>query len=249
MKKKFIIANWKCNPIRTKEGEKILSSLKKTIKTENKVIICPPSVFLSHFLSLFSDVFLFGGQDCYFKENGAYTGEISPKMLQDIGCKYVIIGHSERRSLLGESDQDINLKIKEVINSTKITPVLCIGENREEREKNKTFTILEKQLKIALQNIPNEKLNKIIIAYEPIWAIGTGIYAEEKQIKEAKEYIVKILCDIYNPSSASKIKIIYGGSVNPQNISSILGNANMDGVLVGGASLKPKEFSIIANWK
>ncbi|MFA5080428.1 MAG: triose-phosphate isomerase [Candidatus Paceibacterota bacterium] len=249
--KKFIIANWKCNPIKAKEGEQILSSLKKTVNTENEVVICPPSVFLSHFLSLFSDIFSFGGQDCFFEEKGAYTGEISPKMLQDIGCKYVIIGHSERRTLFGETDKSINHKINEILNSTKLTPILCIGENREDRVKNKTYSILEKQITNALKSIAIEKAKKIIIAYEPIWAIGTGVYATKEEIKEAKNNIVKILCDIYNKPLINKIKIIYGGSVDPKNISFILSknDANMDGILIGRISLKPKNFSLIANWK
>ncbi|MDD5639338.1 MAG: triose-phosphate isomerase [Candidatus Pacebacteria bacterium] len=249
--KKIIIANWKCNPIKVKEGEQILLSLKKTINTENKVIICPPSLFLSPFLSLFSDIFSFGGQDCFFEEKGAYTGEISPKMLQDIGCKYVIIGHSERRALFSETDKSINQKISKILNSTKLTPILCIGENREERAKNKTYSILERQITSALNNISIEKAKKIIIAYEPVWAIGTGVYATKEEIKEAKNNIVKILCDIYKKLPPNKIKIIYGGSVDLKNIAFILNknDADMDGVLVGGVSLKPKDFSLIANWK
>ncbi|MCK9393485.1 MAG: triose-phosphate isomerase [Candidatus Paceibacterota bacterium] len=246
MQKKIIIANWKCNPISTKEGEKILFSLKESIKTENEVIICPPSVFLSHFLTLFSGIYSFGGQDCFFEEKGAYTGEISPKMLQSIGCKYVIVGHSERRTIFNETDKTINLKINRILNSTKLIPILCIGENREEREKNKTFAILKEQIKNALKGVAIGKAKKIIIAYEPIWAIGTGVYAEEKQIEEAKDYIAKILCDIYGSKTS---KIIYGGSVDSKNIKQILGTTDMDGVLVGGSSLKPKEFSAIANYK
>lgn len=249
MTNKIIIANWKCNPIKVKEGEKILTSLKKTIKTNNKIIICPPTIFLSQFYSLFSPLFAFGAQNLFYKEKGAYTGEISPKMAQDIGCKYAIIGHSERRVIFKETDQEINQKLIEITNTTKIIPILCIGENGEERRKNKTNNIIKKQLESALKDIKEKHVKKIIIAYEPIWAIGTGIVASEKEIKQAKESIVKILCDIYGDNSGSKIKIVYGGSVGLSNISSILGSADMDGVLVGGASLRPKEFSIIANFK
>ncbi|MCK9578179.1 triose-phosphate isomerase [bacterium] len=248
MKNKLIIANWKSNPIKRNDGEKLLKNLVQTIKTNNKVIICPPTIFLSHFLNLFSPYFQFGVQNCYSKDKGPYTGEISPKMVQDIGCKYVIIGHSERRSLFNETDEDINLKLIEILNTTKITPILCIGESREERAQKKTYSIIKQQIKSDLKNVDKNKIKNIIIAYEPIWAIGTGIYAHEQEIVDAKNSIVKILCDIYG-DIGRKIRIVYGGSVNAQNIESILKNADMNGVLVGGASLKPKEFSFIANFK
>jgi len=248
MKNKLIIANWKCNPIKAKEGEKILNSIKKSINTGNKVVICPPVVFLSQYFDLFSPFFSFGIQNCYYREKGAYTGEISPKMAQDIGCKYAIIGHSERRTIFKETDQEINLKLQEIITTTKITPILCIGESGEERRAKKTNLIIKKQLDLSLKNIPKERAEKIVIAYEPIWAIGTGAVATEKEIGEARNNIIKILCDIYGNQTASKIKIIYGGSVDANNIASIL-DTGMDGVLVGGASLKPKDFSVIANYK
>ncbi|MFA6252181.1 MAG: triose-phosphate isomerase [Candidatus Paceibacterota bacterium] len=248
MKNKLIIANWKCNPTKAKEGEKILNDIKKNLNTKNKVVICPPVIFLSQYFDLFSSFFSFGVQDLHYKEKGPYTGEISPKMAQDVGCKYAIIGHSERRTILKETDQEINLKLQQIITTTKITPILCIGESGEERKAKKTNLIIKKQLDLSLRNIPKDKAEKIVIAYEPIWAIGTGVVATEEEISEAKDNIVKILCDIYGNKTASQIKIIYGGSVDANNIASIL-NTGMDGVLVGGASLKPKDFSMIANCK
>jgi triosephosphate isomerase len=245
--KKLIIANWKCNPEKMSEGEKILKALKTSINTKNQVIICPPSIFLSHFLASFRDDFTFGAQNCYFEEKGAYTGEISPKMIESIGGKYVILGHSERRNIFDENDDAINKKLRKVLETTKLIPILCIGENREERMSEKTFSVLGMQLANCLDKIPKDKLGKIIIAYEPIWAIGTGIYATEDKISEAKTNIFKILCDIYNKELAKTVKIVYGGSVDSKNIDMIVNKADMDGVLVGGASLKPKEFSLIAN--
>lgn len=250
MKNKLIIANWKCNPIKAEDGKKIIDAIKKQIATKNKIVICPPSIFLNKFLDLFGSDFSFGIQNCYYKEKGAYTGEISPKMAQYIGCKYAIIGHSERRSLFKETDEEINLKLIEILNTTKITPVLCIGENREDRQNKMTNKIIKNQLVLALKNIPIDIAKKIVIAYEPIWAIGTGISATEKEISDAKINIGKILCDIYkNEKDVTKIKILYGGSVDKDNINSILWTSNMDGVLVGGSSLKPEVFSIIANCK
>ncbi|MDD4409834.1 MAG: triose-phosphate isomerase [Candidatus Pacebacteria bacterium] len=245
--KKLIIANWKCNPEKIIEGMKILNSLKGLVDGKNKVVICPPSVFLGQFLADFGQDFTFGVQNCYFEQKGAYTGEISPKMIQSIGAKYVIIGHSERRSIFKENDDEINKKLSLILNETNLIPVLCIGENREEREAEKTYQVIARQLMNCLDNIPKEKLNKIVIAYEPVWAIGTGIYATEDKIIDARNSIVKILCDIYDKSIENKINIIYGGSVNKENIDMVINGCKMDGVLVGGASLKPKDFILICN--
>lgn len=245
--KKLIIANWKCNPEKIKEGEKILRLLKNLTESKNQIVFCPPTIFLSHFLASFGSDFVFGVQNCYFEEKGAYTGEISPKMIEDVGAKYVIVGHSERRNIFDENDDQINKKLIKILETTKLTPILCIGENGEERANEKTFSVLGMQLNNCLNKIPKDKIKRIVIAYEPVWAIGTGIYATEDKISEAKLSIVKLLCDIYNEEIAKKVRIIYGGSVNPENIDMIVNKANMDGVLVGGSSLKPKEFSIIAN--
>lgn len=244
--KKIIIANWKCNPVSLKEAEKISSSVKKGLDTKNSVIICPPNIFLQPLIASFGSDFSFGVQNCYCEEKGAYTGEISPKMAKSSGVKYVILGHSERRCLFGETDELINRKLVSVLDAN-MTPVLCIGENRGEREKGDTFKVISRQLIACLDKIPAERAKKIMIAYEPIWAIGTGIYANEEKIIDAKNNILKILCDIYGSDFISKIKIIYGGSVNSKNIDMILSTCSMDGVLVGGASLNPKEFITIAN--
>jgi triosephosphate isomerase len=244
--KKIIIANWKCNPSSMKESEKIASSVKKGLNTKNSIVICPPNIFLQPLIASFGHDFLFGIQNCYYEQNGPYTGEISPKMAKASGAKYAILGHSERRALFGENDESINKKIISVLENNMI-PILCIGENRGEREKGDTFKVISKQLIACLDKIPMDRAKKIIVAYEPIWAIGTGIHASEEKIIDAKSSILKILCDIYGNDIATKTKIIYGGSVNSKNIGMILGTCSMDGVLVGGASLDPKEFIVIAN--
>jgi len=245
--KKVIIANWKCNPITTKEGKKILEYLSNSWDKKNQLIICPPSIYLSSLMADFGSNFKFGVQNCYFEEKGAYTGEISFKMAENMGSRYVIIGHSERKLLFKETDEDINMKMRNALDGTKLTPILCIGENREERENEKTYQILAKQITDAFYKIQLEKIKKVIIAYEPIWAIGTGIHATEDKIIDAKNSIIKILCDIYGEAILKRVNIVYGGSVSKDNIDNILNKSNMDGVLVGGASLNPKDFTAIIN--
>jgi len=232
--KPLIIANWKCNPKNIKEAKELLEKVITGVDNE-EVVICPPSIFLP---SLINDQILFGAQNCFDKE-GAFTGENSISMLEDLGVKYVIIGHSERRNIFKETNEEINTKLIKVLES-KITPILCIGEKREEREEGKTFEILGEQLDICLNNISNPE--RIILAYEPVWAIGTGKFAEIKDIEEVRAFIKEFLTNKFNQEVANNIKIIYGGSVDSNNVHSYIAEAQMDGVLVGGASLKADEF-------
>jgi triosephosphate isomerase len=232
--KPLIIANWKCNPKNIKEAKELLEKVIAGI-TDEQVIICPPSIFLS---ALINDKVLFGAQNCFSKE-GAFTGENSISMLEDLGAKYVILGHSERRNIFKETNEEINSKLIKVLESSLI-PILCIGESGEERGGGKTFEVLGEQLDICLNNISNPE--RIILAYEPVWAIGTGKFAEAIDIKEVKSFIQDFLIKKFNQEVAEKIKIIYGGSVDSNNIHSYITEAQMDGVLVGGASLKADEF-------
>ncbi|MFA5432041.1 MAG: triose-phosphate isomerase [Candidatus Paceibacterota bacterium] len=232
--KPLIIANWKCNPKSLKEAKELLEKVMGGIENE-EVVICPPSIFLS---SLINNSISFGAQNCFDKE-GAFTGENSISMLEDLGAKYVILGHSERRNIFKETNEEINSKLIRVLES-KMTPILCIGEKREEREEGKTFEILGEQLNICLNNISNPE--RIILAYEPVWAIGTGKFAEVKDIKEVRAFIQEFLTKKFNQEVANNIKIIYGGSVDSNNVHSYIVEAQMDGVLVGGASLKADEF-------
>jgi triosephosphate isomerase (TIM) len=232
--KPLIVANWKCNPKSLKEAHELLEKVIKGINNE-EVIICPPSAFLT---SLINDKIAFGAQNCFDKE-GAFTGENSVSMFEDLGVKYVILGHSERRNIFKETNEEINFKLIKVLES-KIIPILCVGEKREEREERRTFEILSEQLDTCLNNILNPE--KIILAYEPVWAIGTGKFAEIKDIKEVKVFIQEFLTKKFNKEIAEKIKILYGGSVDSSNVHSYISEAQMDGVLVGGASLKADEF-------
>lgn len=224
--KPLIVANWKCNPKSLKEAEDLLNSIKQEI--DSNVVICPPSIFLSALVEEKS-VF-FGAQNCFYKE-GAFTGENSVSMLEDLGVKYVILGHSERRNVFKETNEEINLKLKRVLES-KIIPILCIGEKNEEREGGRTFEVLGEQLEKCLKDITNAE--NIILAYEPVWAIGTGKSAQVSDIKEVREFLKKKVPD--------SVKILYGGSVDSNNVYPYIAEAQMEGVLVGGASLNSEEF-------
>lgn len=238
--KPLIIANWKCNPTTLNEAKELLNSVVKKAKDFNNVeiVICPPFVFLS---SLINDSTAFGAQNCYSEDKGAFTGEVSALMLEDLGCKYVILGHSERRNIFKETNQEINLKLKKILDSSLI-PILCIGENREDREEGKTFEILGEQLEACLNGASKEKAKKIVLAYEPVWAIGTGKFAEPSKIEEVRVFIKEFLSKKFDEDVSNEIKIIYGGSVDSKNVHSYLTESNMSGVLVGGASLKANEF-------
>jgi len=222
----LIVANWKCNPKSLKEAEELLNHIKEGIGSN--VVICPPSVFLSSLIK--EKNISFGAQNCFYKE-GAFTGENSVSMLEDLGVKYVILGHSERRNVFKETNEEINLKLKRVLEST-IIPILCIGEKNEDREGGRTFEVLGEQLEKCLKDIPN--IENIILAYEPVWAIGTGKSAQVSDIKEVRGFLKKKVPD--------SVKILYGGSVDSNNVYSYIAEAQMDGVLVGGVSLKPEEF-------
>ena len=176
----------------------------------------------------------------YYEKEGAYTGEISPIMLKELGCEYVILGHSERRQLFNEDDNLINKKIKAALQHN-LKPILCIGETLKQRKNNKTFSIIKNQLKNCLKNISKNDLFKITIAYEPIWAIGTGLNATPKQAEEVHVFIRNLL----PRNIANKVRILYGGSVKPDNIQGLMKEKNIDGALVGGASLKAKDFAKI----
>ncbi len=230
--KPLIIANWKCNPTTLKEAKQLFNSVKRGIKNirNMEVVICPPFVWLPVLrLQDSSSVIRFGGQNCFWEEKGAFTGEVSPKMLKYLGAEYVIIGHSERRGWQNETDEMINKKIKAAI-SAKLKPILCFGETEKERKEGKTFWVLKNQLKNALGIQP---CHSVILAYEPVWAIGTGISCLPKDAKRVLAFLRKKL---------KRNRILYGGSVNSQNAKDYIEKAAFNGLLVGGASLNPKEF-------
>lgn len=182
-----------------------------------------------------------GAQNCHWENSGAFTGEISPQMLKSVGTEYVIIGHSERRLYFGETDETINMRVKNAL-SSRLKVIVCVGENLSERESGITFERLSEQLKLALLNVEKEKLENVIIAYEPVWAIGSGKTASSEQAQEACLHLRKVVQNLYGETSASHIRILYGGSMNSKNAESLLSKPNIDGGLIGGASLKADEF-------
>ncbi|MBZ9571839.1 triose-phosphate isomerase [Patescibacteria group bacterium] len=248
--KPLIVANWKCNPQTLIEAKKLFNSLKRRIKNIKniEVVICPPFVYLS-ILGVSTSArrkagfggLASGSQDCFWEEKGAFTGEISSLMLKDLGCDYVILGHSERRRWFGETDDVINKKMKKAI-LVKLNPIFCIGETKTEREKGKTQNILKSQIEKGLKKISKKEIKNIVIAYEPVWAIGTGKPCDVKEAQIMGLLIRKIINRIFSRNISEKIRIIYGGSVNSKNAAGYIKEARMDGLLIGGASLNPQEF-------
>jgi len=226
------------NPESQKKAEQLFDNIQKSIKnTKNiEIVICPPFIYLDKFGSQTSKLKI-GAQNCHYKESGAYTGEISPSMLKNLRCKYVIVGHSERRNYFKETDELINKKLLAIFKN-RLKPILCIGEEQKEQ----MITTIKNQLKIGLKNINKAKAQDLIIAYEPVWAIGTGNFCDPNDVVQANLFIKQILTKIYNRKLAEKIPILYGGSVNANNADSYIKIGKMNGVLIGGASLDSNEF-------
>ena len=244
MRRKVIAGNWKMNND-VKGTQNLLSKLSSGLSMENlncDVIVCPPFTSLFEAQQLLKDTKIkIGAQNMYYESSGAFTGEISASMLKSVGCEYVILGHSERRTIFGENDELINKKIKKA-NESGLKPIFCIGELLEEREAGLTKKIIEKQVKSGLNDISSEEMTRIIIAYEPVWAIGTGKTASPEQAEEVHEIIRNLIKEKYGISISEKIVIQYGGSVNSNNARDLLFQENIDGALVGGASLKVDSF-------
>jgi len=258
--KPLIIANWKMNPTTQKEAEHLFGAVEKGVRKikEAEMVICPPFIWLSFFkssASFRSKAFKIqlGAQDCFWEEKGAYTGEISPLMLKNLGCQYVIIGHSERRKYFQESDELINRKIKTAL-KVRLRPILCLGEEVRDTFDSQGQPLNEMSLKVSeqlekdLMGISTAKIREIVIAYEPIWAIGTGVPCSPDEAMKAALFIRKTLTKFYNRPIAERVKILYGGSVTSQNAADYVKGASMNGLLVGGASLNATEFvKIIEN--
>ncbi len=247
MRKKIIIGNWKMNNTLS-ESISFIQALKKNLENilQVDIAVCPSYISLNSVKEeLSSSNIKVGAQNVYFEDKGAYTGEISAEMLKDIDIDYCIIGHSERRQYFKETDYDVNKKLIKLL-EYEITPVVCVGENISQRESNTHFSIVKEQIVQALNNINSKHISSIVIAYEPIWAIGTGITATAEQAEEMCNYIRNVVSSLYNKEIADSIRIQYGGSVNSNNAREILMMPNIDGALVGGASLK-EEFIDIVN--
>ncbi len=242
----LIAGNWKMYKTVT-EGKELISQCLANLKkvSDIEIMIAPPFTLLSKTADMIRETELkLGAQNMYFENQGAYTGEISPFMLKDIGCQYVIIGHSERREYFKETDEFINKKIKAAL-ECKLTPVFCLGEKLSEREDNLTKKIVARQLKEGLSGVNKKELVKVVIAYEPVWAIGTGKTATPAQAQEVHAFIRQQLEESFGREIAGGIRILYGGSVKPDNIEALIVQKDIDGALVGGASLKSSDFSEI----
>jgi len=236
---KYVVANWKCNPETVADAKKILLGYKKWIKKSVKVkaAACPPACYLGLAKEMLGAAVALGGQDCYWENKGAFTGEISPTQLKNLSCSYVIIGHSERRHKFGETDEIINKKAKAAL-AAGLTIIFCCGETREQRIEGKITDIVESQIREGLKDVDLDAA-AVVIAYEPVWAIGTGQACGPDEALVVNQFIKNI--------TNEKIPLLYGGSVNSRNCTSYLTEANYDGLLVGGASLDPKEFTAIAS--
>lgn len=209
------------------------------------IVLCPPFTALSEVFEVIADTNIqLGAQDIYCQDEGAFTGEVSPLMLKDAGCKFVIIGHSERRQYFYETNESVNKKIKAAIKNG-LTPIVCVGETLSEREAGETFEILDDHVQNGLKDISAEDMQNMVIAYEPVWAIGTGKTATAQQAQEAQKYIRDLLIKMYNKDTADRARIQYGGSVKPENIAELISQPDVDGALVGGASLSVESFATI----
>jgi len=248
----FIAGNWKMNTNRKTActlANGVLDKLDAALNGSGdkvEVAFCPPFVYLVDVAGLIPQgrrVYL-GGQDVYVEDNGAFTGEISTAMLKDVGCKLVIVGHSERRHVLGEGDALINKKaLKALADGLRV--ILCVGETLAERKAIKTLEVNRRQVRAGLAGVAREGLANVVIAYEPVWAIGTGVTASPAQAQEVHGQVRQLVADLYDPSAADAVQIQYGGSVKPDNAQELLSQPDIDGALVGGASLKVDDFVAI----
>ena len=243
MRKIIIAGNWKMNKTPSEAAE--LAEAIAKIEGKCEIVICPPFVDLFYARRAIegSSVKL-GAQNCHWKENGAFTGEVSADMLLEVGCEYVIIGHSERRQYFGETDETVNLRTAAAL-AKGLKVILCVGESKEEREAGVTEQVIEKQIRADLKGFTAEDMANVVIAYEPIWAIGTGLTATSAQAQEVCAFIRSLLAGLFGKETAEETTIQYGGSMKASNAAELLSMPDIDGGLIGGASLKPEEFAAI----
>ena len=247
-RKKIIAGNWKMNKTPS-EAVALVNELKPLVANEDvDVVFCVPAIdIIPAMIAAKDSNICIGAENMYFEESGAYTGEISPNMLVDAGVKYVVLGHSERREYFAETDETVNKKVLKAFEHG-ITPIICCGETLTQREQGITLDWIRQQIKIAFQNVTAEQAKTAVIAYEPIWAIGTGKTATSDQAEEVCGAIRACIAEVYDEATAAEIRIQYGGSVNAGNAAELFAKPDIDGGLVGGASLKP-DFGKIVNYK
>ncbi len=246
-RKKIVAGNWKMNMTPT-EAKALVETLKPLVVSDTvEVVYCVPAIDIVPVVEAVKGTNVkVGGENLYFEEKGAFTGEISPNMLVDAGCEYVIIGHSERRGYFGETDEDVNKKVLKAFEHD-LTPIICCGESLTQREQGITIDWIRQQVKIAFQNVSADQAKKAVIAYEPIWAIGTGKTATTAQAEEVCKAIRDCIREVYGEETAEEIRIQYGGSVNAGNAAELFAQPDIDGGLVGGAALKA-DFGKIVNY-
>jgi triosephosphate isomerase len=250
MRLPIMAGNWKMHKTAT-EAVDFVTRLQKELGDwdTTEVVVAPSFVALAPVAaSLKGTKISVAAQDCFCEEQGAYTGEVSVPMLRDAGCRYVIIGHSERRALFGEGDQQVNKKVQAVL-AHGLLAIMCVGESLEQREQGKTFAVVEQQVKEGLAGVGADAAQTLVIAYEPVWAIGTGKTASPAQAQEVHAFIRKLLSEIFGTQGAEAIRIQYGGSVKPDNVDELMAQPDIDGALVGGASLEVEAFARIIRFE
>ena len=244
MRKKIVAGNWKMN-LNYADGISLFSEIVNMVRDEKKgdqqAIICAPSIHLNSLAQLGGSTVSIGAQNCHQKESGAYTGEISAKMIKSVGCEYVIIGHSERRQYFAESDELLAEKTIIAL-ANDLVPIFCIGETLDERNNGSYFDVLKTQLEKGLFELENSEFSKVVIAYEPVWAICTGLTATSEQAQEVHAFIRNEISAKYSNEIAEDTSILYGGSCNPKNAAELFAQGDIDGGLIGGASLKSRDF-------
>ncbi len=250
MRRPIIAANWKMHKT-LGEGTELAQGIVERCRDMDDVdiVLAPPFTALSTVRQEIRDTpIALGAQNLYWEEKGAFTGEVSPVMLKDVGCDYAIVGHSERRQLFGETDKSANKKVLAALTHDLI-PILCVGETDAERDRGVTYVVVDRQVKEALKDVAETQLDRIVIAYEPIWAIGTGRTATPAQAEEVHQSIRGQLAKLFNTDAAETVRILYGGSVKPDNVDDLMAETDIDGALVGGASLKPDSFNRICGFE
>ncbi|TNE70641.1 triose-phosphate isomerase [bacterium] len=247
MRTYFIAGNWKMN-LSPKAGAELATAIKeKNTSSKVEIVVCPPALTIASVVaSLKGSSIGVGVQNMYTESSGAFTGEVSAEMVQEAGAGYVILGHSERREYFGETDAFINKKTKKAL-AVGLTPIPCVGEVLAQRKEGKHIEVVSNQVKALIDGISKEEISKVVIAYEPVWAIGTGETASPEQAQEMHAVIRGILTDAYGSDTAEQVRILYGGSMKPENADELLAKKDVDGGLIGGASLKADSFLAIVN--
>jgi len=245
-RRKIVAGNWKMNLDRAKAADLTRAVVARHGEAATvELVLCPPAPYLGTVAAELGGGVALGGQNMHDKASGAFTGEVAPPMLLDLGCRYVILGHSERRTLFGETDSIVNAKAKAAL-AAGLTPIVCVGETLEEREAGRTNDVVGTQVRGSLAGLSAEDIGRVVIAYEPVWAIGTGRVATPAQAQEVHALIRGLLAGLSSPAVAAAVRIQYGGSVKPDNAADLAAQPDIDGALVGGASLKADDFLGIA---